>query len=233
MIFTDSGVILYRQAFRESDRIVSIYTREHGRLNARLPGVSRQAGKLKALCEPLTWAEFRFYVKRGGVLSTITGGKIQSVFPAVHHHLKRTTLALHCCELLMRLTPLHQVSEDKFELLVTALTELEYGEPTPAFTAAFTLRLMMLAGFGLDHPVLQISPQFWQRMHEDKFSSLAFDDPQDLLALAKCNNVVRRFLDRYLTYPLNTLKNIGLEDVEIRPFQKTETPIFAQSGLHA
>ena len=217
MIFTDSAIVLYRQAFRESDRIVSLYTRAHGRLNARLPGVARSTGKLKALGEPLSLAELRFYVKRGGVLATVTGGKIHCVFPSLRADLKRTHLALHCCELMMRLTPLHQVSEEKFELLTTALTELEYGEPTPAFAAAFTLRLMMLAGFGLDHPVLQISPQFWQRMHEDKFSSLVFEDPQDLLYLAKCNNVVRRFLDRYLTYPLNTVKPLGLEDTYEMP----------------
>ena len=212
MIFTDSAVILYRQAFRESDRIVSLYTRTHGRLNARLPGVAQSRGKLKVFSEPLTLAELRFYIKRGGVLATVTGGKIHSVFPAVRRDLKRMQLALHCAELFLRLTPLHQASEPKFELLTTALTELEYGEPTPAFAAAFTLRLMMLAGFGLEHPVLQIPPAFWARMHEDKFSNLVFDDPQDLLYLTKCNSVVHRFLERYLTYPLNTVKPLGLED---------------------
>ncbi len=225
MIFTDTGIVLYRQVFREADRIISLYTREHGRINARLPGVSRPTGKLKALCEPLTLADLRIYVKRGGVLGTVTGGKIQSVFPHIRAQLPRTTLALHCCELVMRLTPLHQVSLEKFELLATALTELEYGEPTPAFAAAFTLRLMMLAGFGLDHPVLQITPQFWQRMHEDKFSNLVFEDPQDLLYLAKCNSVVRRFLNHYLTYPLNTLKALVLEEPVESAFTSSLTPV--------
>lgn len=212
MIFTDTGIILLRQPFRESDRVVSIYTRDHGRINARCPGVSRTTGKLKALSEPLTLADLRIYVKRGGVMGTLTGGKVHSVFPAIHADLKRTTLALHCCELMLRLTPLHQVSTPKFELLTRALIDLEDTPPTPAFAAAFTLRLMMLAGFGLDHPVLQISPQFWQRMHEDDFSRLVFEDPQDLLYLAKCNNVVRRFLNQYLTYPLQTTKPLGLEE---------------------
>ena len=211
MIFTDSAVVLYRQPFRESDRIVSLYTRSYGRLNARIPGVARSAGKLKALSEPLTLAELRFYVKRGGVLATVTGGKIHCVFPSLRTDLKRTQLALHCCELLLRLTPLHQVSPAKFELITTALQALEEGAPTPAFAAAFTLRLMTLAGFGLDHPVLQISPTFWARMHEEPFSHLVCEDPQDLVYLAKCNSVVHRFLERYLTYPLNTLKPWGLE----------------------
>lgn len=212
MIFTDSGILLFRQDFREADRMVSLYTREHGRINARLPGVSRSVGKLKAFSEPFVFADYRIYVRRGGVVGTITGGKIHQVFPGIRRELKKMTLAMLFCELFQRLTPLHQPSEDKFELLLCGLTELEYGQPNPAFAAAFTLRLMTLAGFGLDHPVLQIPAEFWRRIHEDKFSSLVFTQPEEMLSLAKCNSVCRRFLNQYLAYPLNTLKNFGLEE---------------------
>ncbi|WP_428062158.1 DNA repair protein RecO [Candidatus Avelusimicrobium fimicolum] len=212
MIFTDSGIILFRQEFREADRMVSLYTPEHGRLNARLPGVLRAAGKLKAVSEPFACADYRFYVRRGGTVATITGGKINSIFPHIRQDLKRTTLAMHFCELIQRLTPLHQPSEAKYELLLAALTELELGEINSAFAAAFTLRLMTLAGFGLERPVLKISAEFWRRMHEDELSSLVFSEPEDLLALSKCNSVCRRFLNQYLTFPLNTLKNFGLNE---------------------
>lgn len=212
MIFTDSGIILFRQEFREADRMVSLYTREHGRLNARLPGVLRAAGKLKAVSEPFACADYRFYVRRGGTVATITGGKINTIFPHIRQDLKRTTLAMHFCELIQRLTPLHQPSEAKYELLLAALTELELGEINSAFAAAFTLRLMTLAGFGLERPVLKISAEFWRRMHEDELSSLVFSEPEDLLALSKCNSVCRRFLNQYLTFPLNTLKNFGLNE---------------------
>ncbi len=214
MIFTDAGIILFRQEFREADRVVSLYTRNHGRLNVRLPGVARSAGKLKAFSEPFAYADYRIYVRRGGVMGTVTGGKLHEVFPTIRRDLKRLTLALHFCELFQRLTPLHQPSEDKFELLLSALTELEYAEPNSAFAAAFTLRLMTLAGFGLDHPVLKISYEFWRRMHEDKLSSLTFTQADDLLSLAKCNSVCRRFLNGYLAYPLNTLKHFGLEETD-------------------
>lgn len=212
MIFTDTGIILLRQPFREADRIVSIYTREHGRLNVRVPGVKRQTGKLKAISEPFVCSDIRIYVRRGGVMGTLTGGKIRSVFPAIRTDLKRMQLALHFCELLLRMTPLHQPSKQKFDLLHQALTELEYGGVNPAFQAAFTLRLMTLAGFGLDHPVLKITPEFWHHINEDRFSSLQFTEPEDLLSLAKCNNVCRRFLDQYLTYPLQTLQPLALEE---------------------
>lgn len=224
MIFTDSGIILFRQEFREADRMVSLYTREHGRLNARLPGVLRAAGKLKAVSEPFACADYRFYVRRGGMVATITGGKINSIFPRIRQDLKRTTLAMHFCELIQRLTPLHQPSEAKYELLLAALTELELGEINSAFAAAFTLRLMTLAGFGLERPVLKISAEFWRRMHEDELSSLVFSEPEDLLALSKCNSVCRRFLNQYLTFPLNTLKNFGLNEPAPLPEENQTEP---------
>ena len=224
MIFTVSGIILFRQEFREADRMVSLYTREHGRLNARLPGVLRAAGKLKAVSEPFACADYRFYVRRGGTVATITGGKINSIFPHIRQDLKRTTLAMHFCELIQRLTPLHQPSEAKYELLLAALTELELGEINSAFAAAFTLRLMTLAGFGLERPVLKISAEFWRRMHEDELSSLVFSEPEDLLALSKCNSVCRRFLNQYLTFPLNTLKNFGLNEPAPLPEENQTEP---------
>ncbi|MBR4591674.1 MAG: DNA repair protein RecO [Elusimicrobiaceae bacterium] len=227
MIFTDKGIILLRQPFREADRVVSIYTLKHGRINVRVPGVLRSTGKLKALSEPLSCAELRVYIRRGGVMGTLTGGKIESVFPAVRGDLKRLSLALHFCELILRLTPLHQPSEQKFNLLYQAFTELEQSGVNAAFQAAFTLRLMMLAGFGLDHPVLQISPEFWQRMHEDKFSNLVFTEPEELLSLAKCNNVCRRFLNQYLTYPLHTTEGFTLKETSAPiqpPAEKAAVP---------
>ena len=84
-----------------------------------------------------------------------------------------------------------------------------------AVAPAFTLRLMAAAGFGLDRPVLQITPQFWQRMHEDEFSALNFTNAEDLLSLSKCNEVCRRFLNGYLNYPLQTLKPFGLSDEDL------------------
>ena len=222
MIFTDSGIILLRQDFREADRIVSLYTKEHGRINVRLPGVARSVGKLKALSEPFVCADYRIYIRRGGTIGTVTGGKINQVFPHIRQDLKKLALAFHFCELLYRMTPLHQPSPGKFDLLLHALQAVEKGPAHSSFQAAFTLRLMMLAGFGLDHPVLNILAEFWQQMHQAPLEQLDFSLPEDLLALAKCNTICHRFLSQYLTYPLHTQHSFTLqEDWEAISDEKT------------
>ena len=97
-----------------------------------------------------------------------------------------------------------------------------------AVAPAFTLRLMAAAGFGLDRPVLQITPQFWQRIHEDEFSALNFTNAEDLLSLSKCNEVCRRFLNGYLNYPLQTLKPFGLSDEDL-----PAAPVFQEAEKSA
>ncbi|MBQ7909116.1 MAG: DNA repair protein RecO [Elusimicrobiaceae bacterium] len=229
MIFTDSGIVLFRQDFREADRVIALYTLEHGRMNLRLPGVNRDKGKLKAFSEPFSCANYRIYVKKSHVMGTVTGGKLEHIFPAIRHDLKRQSLALHFCELMMRLTPMHQPSAEKYRLLLQALTELELSGANSAFATAFTLRLMKAAGFGIDHPVLQITPQFWEKMHFEAFSSLIFEEPDDMLSLAKCNEICRRFLNQYLNFPLQTIKSFALPEEELPPFSTQKQP----SSLHS
>ena len=227
MIFTDSGIVLLRQDFREADRVVALYTQAHGRIHVRVPGVNRSTGKLKAFTEPFACAEYRIYQRSSSALGTVTGGKINSIFPQIRIHLKRQIVALHCCELMMRLTPLRQPNPVKYELLFQALTSLNTADPLPAFAPAFTLRLMAAAGFGLDRPVLQISDKFWQRMHEESFEKLICSEPEELLSLSKCNEVCRRFLNQYLSYPLQTVKPIGLaeEPTPVAPVAEVSEPL--------
>lgn len=215
MIFTDSGIVLFRQDFREADRVIALYTLEHGRINLRLPGVNRDKGKLKPFSEPFACANYRIYVKKQNAMGTVTGGKLEHIFPTIRTDLKRQSLAFHFCELMMRLTPLHQPSAEKYHLLRQALTELDKSGVNAAFATAFTLRLMSAAGFGLDHPVLQISTEFWEKMHYDAFSSLIFEEPEDLLSLSKCHEVCRRFLNQYLNFPLQTLKPFTLAEEDL------------------
>ncbi|WP_424245990.1 DNA repair protein RecO (recombination protein O) [Elusimicrobium posterum] len=206
MIFTDEGIILIRQNFREADRMACLYSRAHGRINVRFPSVNKTLGKLKCLSEPFVHGNYRIYVKRGAVIGCATGGKVESVFPKIRMSSARTRLALHFCELMFRLTPEHQPNNDKFELLLTALKDLQTAPLSPALSAAFTLRLMTLAGFGMDKPALAIPVDFWDTLHNAPFSSLEFKEEKDLENVNKAVYICRRFLNSHLSYPLNTLK---------------------------
>lgn len=213
----EPAIVLARRNIREYDRIISVYTRGRGRLTLRVPGVNRPSGKLKAISEPFSWSEFRIASSSAaGFGGTVSGGKIISVFPSIRADLMRTRLALHFCELILRMTPESQPSREKYNLLVSALSELERRPAPHALRAAFTLRLMREAGLGLDRPVLGINTDFWAQLHDSPLSDLEDSDldPRDL---EKASRVVARFCETHLERPLRSMMAFASERGTVRP----------------
>ena len=62
MILNAHGVVLSRRLLGEYDRLCFVFTESLGKIPVRFVGVSRPAGKLKALSEPAVWAEYRLHV---------------------------------------------------------------------------------------------------------------------------------------------------------------------------
>lgn len=204
-------IVLLRTNFREADRMVCAYSLEHGRMALRFPGVNKHNSRLKALSEPLTKSAARIYIRRNAAIGCVTGGKVESVYPAIRADFNKTQLASYFCELFYRLTPDHSPNEDKFLLLENSLNELETAAINPGVAPAFLLRLMQLSGYGLkDMPVLGINADFWHNMHTMPLSCLNFLTDEDVLYLNKTRYVCQRFLNKYLTYPLNTAEQLAL-----------------------
>ena len=202
--------MLLRTNFREADRMVCVYSLEHGRMALRLPGVNKYNSKLKAISEPFAKSAARIYIRRNASIGCITGGKIETVHPQIRADIAKTRAAFYFCELFYRLTPEHSPNEEKFLFLEDSLAQLETFPLSPAAAPAFLLRLMQLSGFGLkDMPVLEIPPAFWHDMHT-KPLGLLNPAPHDALNLNKTRHVCRRFLNTYLQYPLHTIAELDL-----------------------
>ena len=110
-----------------------------------------------------------------------------------------------------RLTPEQNPNPNKFKLLDTSLQELNDYKVTDAVAPAFLLRLMQESGFGVEKtPLLNIDEHFWQLLHKEPLHNLSFTDEQDLIYLNKTRYICKRFLNRYLTYPLYTISQLDL-----------------------
>ena len=211
MEFTDDIIVLLRQNFRERDRMICVYSLNHGRMALRLPGVNRSDSKLKAISETFANSCARIYIRRNATIGCITGGKLKTVYPNIRQDIKKLELASFFCELFYRLTPLANPNPEKFYLLQSALNTLENYPVNQILAPAFLLRLMQESGFGLkDKPVLSINEEFWDNLHTLPFDNLAFLNEAEVLDLNKTRYVCQRFLNRYLTYPLHTIKQLEI-----------------------
>lgn len=211
MYFNDNIIVLLRRHFRERDRMVSAYSLNHGRIVLRFPGVNKEASKLKAFSEPFVNSEVRIYFRTNASIGCATGGELTTVYPNLRRNAHKTNLALHFCELMHRLTPEQNPNPNKFYLLENSLSELDNFKFNEAAAPAFLLRLMQLSGYGVaEKPLLNIPSEFWTALHKENLHNLTFNTTEDIVYLNKARYVCRRFLNKYLTYPLNTINELDL-----------------------
>ena len=60
-VYRDQAVVLRTQKLGEADRIITLFTREHGRLRAVAKGVRRTKSKFGARLEPTSLVDLQLY----------------------------------------------------------------------------------------------------------------------------------------------------------------------------
>jgi len=71
-VYKAEAIVLHQRALGESDRIVTLFTRENGKLRAVAKGVRRPTSRLGGRIEPFTHA--RLMLARGRTLDVIAQG---------------------------------------------------------------------------------------------------------------------------------------------------------------
>lgn len=173
MYFCDKGIVLRQRPLRDSDRIVTIFGSESGRLEINFKSVRKQKSKLRPLSETFVMGDYRFYSKSGSALPVCTGGKVLNVYPGIRLSPDKMFYAFYFCELMTNLTPLGQPASEKFELLKNALDYLEKKEQDFRLLLSYSLLLLDYCGVGFRRSNLGFSEELWERLHSKDFSKLS------------------------------------------------------------
>lgn len=161
--YLTNGVVLKRRDYRESDRLLTLYTEEYGKVEAVARGVKKSTSKLAGHLEPFSFSSFM--LARGRVFDIVATSVKRSSFRLPHNDLVAFALASSFFESVDRLTRPHQKDRALFHLLIEFLAVLEdspsAAHEAPVFQRALILeyylfRLLEQLGYrpALDHCVL-------------------------------------------------------------------------------
>ncbi len=147
-LYRDEAIVLRTQKLGEADRIVTLLTRERGRVRAVAKGVRKTRSKFGARLEPFMLVDVQLY--EGRSLDTVT--QVETISPygrAVVADYARYTAGTAMLETAERLTESEkEPSVQQFLLLVGALRTLAAGEHEPAMVLdAYLLRSLSVAGW--------------------------------------------------------------------------------------
>lgn len=140
------GFIIRAIDFGESDRIITVFSREVGKISLLAKGARKTESRFGAALELLTLSEFVYYYREG--LKVLSQADMVEAYSQLKGDYDRLITGLRCAHWLNRLLEDDHAEERAFTLfqqLLAALTEEE--GPTILYELAFKLKL--LAGLGV------------------------------------------------------------------------------------
>ena len=152
-LYRDDAVVLRVQKLGESDRIITLLTRRHGRLRAVARGVRRTTSRFGARLEPFGHVDLQLAGSPEGVGSTLHSvSQVEAVALYGKRFLgdyPRYTAASAIAETAERLTPIEREPALRlFQLTLGALKALAAGDHAGGLVLdAYLLRAMAVAGW--------------------------------------------------------------------------------------
>ena len=119
------AVVLRFADYKEADRMLTLFSRQDGKLSAAIKGVKKQKSKLRNGAELFALGEYTFNDKSGRL--TVTGYDLLDTFYPLREDIVRlwcATLTVNAVETVATVQP----EPELFDVLVFTLTQLAYND---------------------------------------------------------------------------------------------------------
>ena len=144
-VYPAHAIVLRRINLGETDKILTLLTREKGKLNAVAKGARRPASRLVGATELFGYC--RMLMAVGQNLDVVTQVEVRQSFPHLRHSLEKIAAASYMTELVDHFSEERLPHEEIFDLLLTGLTVLDMLDDPGLIVTAFTLQLLAVAGY--------------------------------------------------------------------------------------
>ena len=127
MYIKTDGIVLREVAYQDSDKLLTVLTREYGKLTVRARGVRSSRSRSKAACQLLAYSEFTL-LERGGRY-VVTEATAKEMFPELRNDLELLSLASYFAQAADVLSPEGEENPPFVSLLLNALYALGRSRP--------------------------------------------------------------------------------------------------------
>jgi DNA repair protein RecO (recombination protein O) len=147
------GYVLHQRPYRDTSRIVEIFTREHGRLTLFARGVRGPKSRLAPVLQPFRRLLLSFLLGRGDA-AQLTGAELADAAAATPRA-ESLMSAYYLSELLLKLTERLDAQPALYEAYAQALQRLCEPGPEAPVLREFELQLLQACGYGIDFAGLE------------------------------------------------------------------------------
>ena len=148
MITTTEAIVLRGMKFRDTSKIVSLYTRRFGRLSVIAKGARDRKNRFGAALEPMSFVTAVFYRKERQDLHLLSQCDLVDGFRRMTDDMDRLATGLAVVELVSGVTHDEEANEGLFTLLLSTLTAIDRATKNPSIALYyFEVKLAHVLGF--------------------------------------------------------------------------------------
>ena len=146
------AIVLRARDYAESDRIVTLLTRDQGKLGAIAKGAKASRYRFERKLEPFSHVTLYFRRRPHGQLVFITRAEASEHLPpfAIEDDLVKIALGSYMLELADALTSEEAEATSAYHVLTDALAALSARPANAALRQAYELKLLRAAGFDIE-----------------------------------------------------------------------------------
>lgn len=146
-IYKTEAIILKRKIIGETDRILTIFSKQYGKIKVIAKGIRRTSSKRSPHLELFTHVDLVLH--KGKIWDSVTEVNTIETFQGLRKHLSRISIAYYLSELVDRLLPEKQEHADVFIFLAQSFHMLNDGKYKKGreFCEQRSLMLLQMLGY--------------------------------------------------------------------------------------
>lgn len=201
MYFKTQGIILAQKNLGEADKILTIYTKDYGKITCVAKGVRRPLSKKSGHVELGNLC--KCFIARGKNLDLLTEVELKKSFAVDNFSFEKANKIYHLLEIVDSLTPSGQINQNVFVLLLKFLKETENLENFHLVSSVFKIKLLSTLGFfatdNLNKSKLKL---VLENIEQEDFEKLKrttnFDEKNYLKLLSFLDSIIENLTERKL-----------------------------------
>ena len=146
-LFITHAIVIRSLNYGESDKIVTFFTQDFGKLKGIAKGARRSKKRFQNSLGLFSHLRLHFFDKEGMGLARAESCDILHSFPKIKEALKKIFYGNYYLELINEMAGEREVNRKVFELLLSSLVNLEEGEPHEEQLRLFEIRMLSLCGY--------------------------------------------------------------------------------------
>lgn len=143
--YVSEGIVLARRNYGEADRILVIYSKDHGKTSLIAKGIRKPKSKKRGHVEVFNLV--RYQISGGRNLGLMIEAEVIDDFKEVRESLRKISLAYYFVEVIGRITHEGEKNKELFDFILDYLTKLKSANKLKELRVDFVSKLLVLMGY--------------------------------------------------------------------------------------